>query len=55
MELGQNALSFLSKKKRQKLLADLANYEYSSYTALPLEMALNILDYLESQIKLVEK
>ena len=46
---------FQSKKKRQELMDDLANHEYSVYTASSLEVMINILDDLESQIKSVEK
>lgn len=46
---------FQSKKKRQELINDLANHEYSAFTASSLEVTLNILDDLETQIKRVEK
>lgn len=46
---------FQSKKKRQELMNDLADHEYSAYTASSLEVTLNILDDLESQIKMIEK
>ncbi len=46
---------FQSKKKRQELMNDLADHEYSAYTASSLEVTLNILDDLESQIKKIEK
>ena len=49
------AAQFQSKKKRQELMNDLADHEYSAYTASSLEVTLNILDDLESQIKKVEK
>ena len=46
---------FQSKKKRQELMNDLADHEYSAFTASSLEVTLNILDDLETQIKKVEK
>ena len=49
------AAQFQSRKKRQELMNDLADHEYSAYTASSLEVTLNILDDLESQIKKVEK
>ena len=46
---------FQSKKKRQELMNDLADHEYSAFTASSLEVTLNIIDDLETQIKKVEK
>lgn len=46
---------FQSKKKRQELMNDLADHEYSAFTASSLEVTLNILDDLEAQIKKVTK
>ena len=46
---------FQSKKKRQELMNDLADHEYSAFTASSLEVTLSILDDLESQIKKTEK
>lgn len=46
---------FQSKKKRQELMNDLADHEYSAFTASSLEVTLNILDDLETQIKRIEK
>ena len=45
---------FQSKKKRQELIGDLED-QYSEFTASSLEVTLNILDDLESQIKKIEK
>ena len=49
-----NAAQFQSKRKRQDLINDLADHDYSEFTASSLEVMLNILDGLEGQIKDVE-
>ena len=42
--IDTKAAQFQSKKKRQELMNDLADHEYSAYTASSLEVMLNILD-----------
>lgn len=49
------AAQFQSKKKRQELMNDLTDHDYSAYTASSLEVMLNILDDLASQIKMIEE
>ena len=50
-----NAAQFQSKRKRQDLINDLADHDYSEFTASSLEVMLNILDVLAEQIKDVEE
>ena len=49
------ATQLQSKKKRQELFNDLANHEFSKFTAPPLKMMLDILDNLAVQINKIEK
>ena len=50
-----NAAQFQSKRKRQDLINDLADHDYSEFTASSLNVMLNILDDLSDQIKAVEE
>lgn len=50
-----NAAQFQSKRKRQDLINDLADHDYSEFTASSLEVMLKILDDLAEQIKAVEE
>ena len=45
---------FQSKKKRQELLNDLEDHDYSQFTASSLEVTLNILDEIYAQVKKIE-
>ena len=49
------AAQFQSKKKRQELINDLADHNYSDYTASSLKVMLDILDEMSEKIKEVEK
>ncbi len=49
------AAQFQSKKKRQELINDLADHNYSDYTASSLKVMLKILDDLSAEIKDIEK
>jgi transposase len=49
------AAQFQSKKKRQELINDLADHNYSDYTASSLKVMLDILDEISEKIKEVEK
>ena len=49
------ATQLQSKKKRQELFNDLANHEFSKFTAPSLKMMLDILDNLAVQINKIEK
>ena len=49
------AAQLQSKKKRQELMNDLEDHDYSAYTASSLKVMLKILDDLSSEIKEVEK
>ena len=49
------AAQLQSKKKRQELINDLADHNYSDYTASSLKVMLDILDQLSTEIKEVEK
>lgn len=44
-----------SKKKRQELINDLADHNYSAFTVSSLKVMLNILDEFSSEIKSIEK
>ena len=44
-----------SKKKRQELIQDLADHDYTQFAAMSLTVTLNILDGISEQIKAVEK
>lgn len=46
---------FQSKKKRQELIQDLADHGYTQFTAMSLQVTLDILDGISEQIKAVEK
>ena len=48
------AAQFQSKKKRQELMNDLADHEYSAFTASSLKVMLQIIDDLSEEIKRVE-
>ena len=48
------AAQFQSKKKRQELLNDLEDHDYSQFTASSLEVTLNILDEIYAQVKKIE-
>ena len=48
------AAQFQSKKKRQELMNDLADHEYSAFTASSLKVMLQIIDDLAEEIKSVE-
>ena len=49
------AAQLQSKKKRQELFNDLANHEFSKFTAPSLKVMLDILDNLADQINKIEK
>ena len=49
------AAQFQSKRKRQELINDLADHNYSDYTASSLKVMLKILDDLSAEIKDIEK
>jgi len=49
------AAQFQSKRKRQELINDLADHNYSDYTASLLKMMLKVLDDLSAEIKDIEK
>ncbi len=49
------AAQLQSKKKRQELINDLADHNYSDFTASSLKVMLDILDQLSTEIKEVEK
>ena len=49
------AAQFQSKKKRQELINDLADHNYSDFTASSLKVMLKILDDLTEEVKEIEK
>ena len=49
------AAQFQSKKKRQELINDLADHNFSQFTASSLEVTLNILDDIYAQVKKIEE
>ena len=49
------AAQFQSKRKRQELINDLADHNYSAFTASSLKVMLKILDDLSAEIKDIEK
>ena len=49
------AAQFQSKRKRQELINDLADHNYSDFTASSLKVMLKILDDLSAEIKDIEK
>ncbi len=49
------AAQLQSKKKRQELIQDLADHGYTQFSALSLQVTLNIVDAIGEQIKAVEK
>ena len=49
------AAQLQSKKKRQELIQDLADHGYTQFTAMSLQVTLDIVDGISEQIKAVEK
>ena len=54
-EIETKTAQFQSKKKRQELINDLADHNFSQFTASSLEVTLNILDDIYAQVKKIEE